>query len=195
MARKLPVRMWPSQRPIGTATSAGDGHRGEGELEVLPGQVEELRAAHVGALAGGLALEDELDGVAELAEERERGGHAAVARSQGVIAHWTQEDQVQGRGQEDREPARRDHVRLEVDVGEDLLAEAARAREEGERGQAHRGGGGDPEPGDDLGQGERQLHPPEQLPSVRPMPRPASFVSSGTLSSPVMMLRKMISSE
>jgi hypothetical protein len=28
--------------------------------------------------------------------------------------------------------------------------------------------------------------------SVRPMPRPASFVSSGTLSSPVRMLRKMI---
>ena len=31
--------------------------------------------------------------------------------------------------------------------------------------------------------------------SVRPMPRPASFVSAGTLSSPVMMLRNMISSE
>ena len=30
--------------------------------------------------------------------------------------------------------------------------------------------------------------------SVRPIPRPASFVSSGTLSSPVRTLRKMISS-
>ena len=53
---------------------------------------------------------------------------------------------------------------------------------------------GDAQAREDLGQRERQLDAPQQLRSVSPMPRAASFVSSGTLSSPVMMLRKMISS-
>ena len=45
MARKLPRRMCPSQSPSGTATAQAMAIAAKRELEVVAGELEELRAA------------------------------------------------------------------------------------------------------------------------------------------------------
>ena len=157
----------PEPEPERDRERARDRHRDGGQLRCsrISSQISR-QAADLRPAGGRLALvEDEVDRVAELAEEGDRRGHrAATARVQGVIARCTSRIAPSStRRQQHSEAAGDDHVRLERDVGEDLLAEPAGAGEERERGQAHRGRHRDPQAGHDLRQRERDLDAPEQL--------------------------------
>src|SRR4029079_6945429 len=82
------------------------------------------------------------------------GGRKALGR---------QEEEVERGGEEDAQSAGDDDVRLERDVGEDLLAEAAGPGEERQRGEPDGGRRCDPNAGEDLGERERELDAPEEL--------------------------------
>ncbi len=142
------------------------------------------RAADLHAAAHRLALlEDELDRVAEVAEQGDR----ACSRwpppcCQGVVSALDgQDDHVEHRGQQHAQAAGHDHVGLEVGLLIELCAQAAGAREEGQRGQPDRGGRGDAQAGQDLGRGQRAARPGTAAGSRSgPCPRAASLASAGT---------------
>ena len=88
-ATNEPRRVWPSHSPTGRPDDDRHGDRGARELELLDRERDELAAADLGA-AGALALvQDEVDRVAERAEEGERAGHAGRLRVQGVTRRWS----------------------------------------------------------------------------------------------------------
>ena len=67
----------PSQTPSGSASDERDGHGRAGQLQVLPGLLQDQRPL----------VDDELDRVREDAEVR--GDHAVLrARAHGVSARW-----------------------------------------------------------------------------------------------------------
>ena len=80
-----------------------------------------------------------------------------------MIALRAEDRQIEHDREQDGQAARHQHVGAEVDVREQRGAEAAGAGQEGERGEADQGRGGDPQPGHDLRQRERQLDLPQQL--------------------------------
>ena len=106
--------------------------------------------------------EDELERVAEAAEEGER--HAVLTRVHGVSRRWASSRMASRPTAISTQSAAADRdVRDELILGGHLLAEPAGAREDGQRRQPHRRRRGDPQPGHDLRQRQRQLDAPQQL--------------------------------
>ena len=88
-ATNEPRRVWPSHRPIGRPTTIAT-------AIAAPASSSCLIASGMSwppptwAAAGALALvQDEVDRVAERAEEGERAGHAGRLRVQGVTRRWS----------------------------------------------------------------------------------------------------------
>ena len=85
----MPV--WPRYRPIGIEMALAMTMAARLTSRWVLAKPQQLRrAAHLDAAAHRFALlEDELDRVAEVAEQRDRGAHEAAARCQGVVRRWT----------------------------------------------------------------------------------------------------------
>ena len=163
--------------PSGSAIAIAIAIASDRHLEVRPQQRPELAAADLRAARLRLArVEDEVDGVAEVAEEGQRASCAA-ARVQGVSAFCSAEDQQVEHDREQRPPGRPPRARSSgscMSANSASPSPPAPARKASEA-EPDRRRDGDPQPGHDLGQRERQLDPPQQL--ARRQPHPAAGVA------------------
>ncbi len=161
-----PRPMWPSQTASGTATTVG----GEQRQREMP-RCSTRRFSRP-------AVPRPARRVGQVAEQvAQRSVHARAPLVHGVKSLC--------RASSSRSASDRQH-HAEHDGGEhlrpgsccpgprDQVAEAAEAHEEADRGQRDGRDRGHPQPGEDRGQRERHLHPPQHPARAKPIPRAAS---------------------